>query len=177
MNSQTHECFHAYVLCVHTLSLAGADFTGVSPALTWHRRTAAFTFGGVLRLWSLAAPILKLGIAVVHTDIWGLEHRQGRKVVNNQGESEENNEEEWQRERVRLKKQGKWPYLFFFLAKVKWESPHYSHVCPLNVKLQLEADWCRFISVHMGKHTGQYWHIYDTMKIYWMQVNGRPKWQ
>lgn len=53
----------------------------------------------------------------------------------------------------------------FFLAKVKWESPHYSHVCPLNVKLQLEADWCRFISVHMGKHTGQYWYIYD-MLIY-----------
>lgn len=54
---------------IRLLSLAGADFTGVSPALTWHRRTAAFTFGGVLRLWSLAAPILKLGIAVVHTDI------------------------------------------------------------------------------------------------------------
>lgn len=52
-----------------------------------------------------------------------------------------------------IKEARKMTLFVFFLAKVKWESPHYSHVCPLNVKLQLEADWCRFISVHMGKLT------------------------
>lgn len=52
-----------------TLSLAGANFTGVSPALTWHSSTAAHLLGCVLRLRSLAAPIFKFGITVVHTEI------------------------------------------------------------------------------------------------------------
>ena len=78
---------------------------------------------------------------------------QRRKVVNNQGETERNNEEDWQRQSVRLSKEN---YLIcFFLGKVKWEGPHYCHVCPLNVRLQLEADWCRIILVHMWKHIGQ----------------------
>lgn len=52
-----------------TLSFAGANFTGVSPALTWHSSTAAHLLGRVLRLRSLAASIFKLCIAVVHTEI------------------------------------------------------------------------------------------------------------
>lgn len=52
-----------------TLSLAGANFTGVSPALTWHSSTAAHLLGRVLRLRSLAASVFKLRIAVVHTEI------------------------------------------------------------------------------------------------------------
>lgn len=60
----------AYVVGgVRTLSLGGADFTGISPALTWHPGAAARFLRSVLRLWSQAAAIFKLGIAVVHTDI------------------------------------------------------------------------------------------------------------
>lgn len=63
-------CARVYAMArVRTFSLAGADFTGVSPALTWHAGAAALSLGSVLRLWSQAAPVVKLGIAVVHTDI------------------------------------------------------------------------------------------------------------
>lgn len=55
---------------VLTLSLAGADFTGVSPALAGHSSAAAHFLGCVLRLWSLAASVFKLSIAVVHTEIF-----------------------------------------------------------------------------------------------------------
>lgn len=68
MSLQAHEYF-SVIGNVRTLSLAWADFTGVSPALTWHCIAAARCLGGVLRLGSLAAPIFKLGIAVVHSDI------------------------------------------------------------------------------------------------------------
>lgn len=54
---------------VRTLSLDGTDVTGVSPALTGHSRAAACYFGCVLRLWSQAESIFKLGVAVAHTDI------------------------------------------------------------------------------------------------------------
>lgn len=67
------------VMCrIHTLSFNGADFTGVSPALTRHADAAARFLGSVLRFWSLTAPIFKLGIAVVHTDIYGITHREGK---------------------------------------------------------------------------------------------------
>lgn len=52
-----------------TFSLGGANFTRVSPALTWHSSAAAHHFGCVLRLGSLAHSIFKFGVAVVHTDI------------------------------------------------------------------------------------------------------------
>lgn len=67
------------VMCrIHTLSFNGADFTGVSPALTRHADAAARFLGSVLRFWSLTAPIFKLGIAVVHTDICRITHREGK---------------------------------------------------------------------------------------------------
>lgn len=52
-----------------TFSLAGANFAGVSPALTWHSSTAAHLLGCVLGLRSLAAAIFKFGVAVVHAEI------------------------------------------------------------------------------------------------------------
>lgn len=57
-------------IAIPLLSFHGADFTGVSPALTWHADATAHFLGSVLRFWSLTAPIFKLGIAVVHTDIY-----------------------------------------------------------------------------------------------------------
>lgn len=71
------ECLHAYgcevyvylIESVHTLSFAGADITGVSPALTWHSSAAACYFRCVLRLWSQTLSIYKFGVAVAHADI------------------------------------------------------------------------------------------------------------
>ena len=54
---------------VLTLSLPGTDFTGISPALTWHSSTAAHFLGRVLGFGSQTAPTFKLGVAVVHPDI------------------------------------------------------------------------------------------------------------
>lgn len=79
-----------------TLSPAGANFTGVSPALTWHSSTAAHLLGRVLRLRSLAASIFKLCIAVVHTEICQLTHIDDKMhtpiklyvlVMNHEGEN------------------------------------------------------------------------------------------
>lgn len=75
MSVSLHVCV-SVIGSVRTLSLAGADFTGVSPALTWHSSTAARVLGCVLRFWSLAAPIFKLGIAVVHAYILWLKHSE-----------------------------------------------------------------------------------------------------
>lgn len=54
---------------IHTLSFEGADFTGVSPTLTWHAGATTHFLGRILRLWGVAVAIFKLGIAVVHTDV------------------------------------------------------------------------------------------------------------
>lgn len=59
---------------IHTLFFVGADFAGVSPALTRHATAAARVLCSVLRLWSQTAPVFKLGVAVVHTDIYGITH-------------------------------------------------------------------------------------------------------
>lgn len=79
-----------------TLSLGGANFTGVPPALTWHSSTAANLLGRVLRLRSLAASIFKLCIAVVHTEICQWTHIDDKMdtpnklyvlVLNHEGEN------------------------------------------------------------------------------------------
>lgn len=62
-----------------TLSLAGANFAGVSPALTWHSSAAAHLLGRVLRLGGLAAAIFKLGVTVVHAEICRFTHIDDRR--------------------------------------------------------------------------------------------------
>lgn len=52
-----------------TLSLDGADLAGVSPALTGHPGAAARFLRCVCRFGSLAAAVLELGVAVVHSHI------------------------------------------------------------------------------------------------------------
>lgn len=93
MSGFSHLCVLRSSVCfmcrIHTLSFDGADFTGVSPALTWHADATAHFLGSVLRFWSLTAPIFKLGIAVVHTDIYGRTHIEKARTVNGDKQMDE----------------------------------------------------------------------------------------
>ena len=58
-----------------TLGRGGADFTRVTPALSWHGTAAAVPFGGVHGFGDQTNTALKLGVAVVHTYICGIRKR------------------------------------------------------------------------------------------------------
>lgn len=64
-----------------TLSLDGADLAGVSPALARHPGAAARLLRYVCRFRGLAAPVLKLGVAVVHSHILQLTKTNNKSGV------------------------------------------------------------------------------------------------